>query len=260
MRFRLIVTEPASGAWNMALDHALMDSARAGGAPVLRLYRWSPACLSLGRNQPADGMYDADALAADGFDLVRRPTGGRAVWHQNELTYAVVGQARELGGPRGFYLAVNRALRAGLVELGVPAELQPATARAVRPSLDACFREPAEGELVLNGRKLIGSAQYREAGAILQHGSLLIAGTQDGVHEYLVRDAAAALELASNEAVLAEFLDPLPEWDALVAALARGWEAELACTLHADSPSPGELRRAATLEAVYRDPAWTWRC
>jgi lipoyl(octanoyl) transferase len=93
-RWRLLDTPPAPGAWNMAVDEALAESVRAGGAPVLRFYRWSPACLSLGRNQPADG-YDRDRIRRRGVEVVRRPTGGRAVLHHRELTYSVaVARAR----------------------------------------------------------------------------------------------------------------------------------------------------------------------
>src|SRR4028119_1470164 len=102
-RWRLIDTPPAPGAWNMAVDEALAESVRQGGLPVLRLYRWSPRCLSLGRNQPARGRYDTAALAARGIDVVRRPTGGRAVLHDRELAYcAAVPQAllRGPGAPR----------------------------------------------------------------------------------------------------------------------------------------------------------------
>src|SRR4028119_220945 len=99
-RWRLIDTPPAPGAWNMAVDEALAESVRQGGLPVLRLYRWSPRCLSLGRNQPARGRYDTAALAARGIDVVRRPTGGRAVLHDRELTYCAALPAALLGGPR----------------------------------------------------------------------------------------------------------------------------------------------------------------
>ena len=84
-RWRLLDTPPAPGAWNMAVDEALADSVRAGGPPVLRVYRWSPPCLSLGRNQPSDG-YDRDEIRRRGIDVVRRLTGGRAVLHHRELT------------------------------------------------------------------------------------------------------------------------------------------------------------------------------
>ena len=83
--WRLLDTPPAPGAWNMAVDEALADSVREGGAPVLRVYRWAPPCLSLGRNQPTDG-YDRDEIRRRGLEVVRRPTGGRAVLHHRELT------------------------------------------------------------------------------------------------------------------------------------------------------------------------------
>src|SRR5215213_2662474 len=105
-RWRLLDTPPAPGAWNMAVDEALAESVRRGGAPVLRVYRWSPPCLSLGRNQPARGRYRLDALAARGIDVVRRPTGGRAVLHDRELTYAAALPEALFGGPRPAYAAV----------------------------------------------------------------------------------------------------------------------------------------------------------
>ncbi|HEV2149493.1 MAG TPA: hypothetical protein VGR37_18985, partial [Longimicrobiaceae bacterium] len=101
----------------MAVDAALAESVRQGGLPVLRFYRWDPPCLSLGRNQPAAGRYDLDALRARGVDVVRRPTGGRAVLHDRELTYSVAVADGALGGPRECYAAVNRALVAGLRRL-----------------------------------------------------------------------------------------------------------------------------------------------
>ncbi len=123
--WRLVDTPPAPGAWNMAADEALAASVAGGGPPVLRVYRWSPACLSLGRNQPARGRYDVRALAERGIDVVRRPTGGRAVLHHRELTYAVAAPEALLGGPRRAYAAINAALVAGLRTLGVDATQQP---------------------------------------------------------------------------------------------------------------------------------------
>ncbi|HEX5725859.1 MAG TPA: hypothetical protein VFX98_10370, partial [Longimicrobiaceae bacterium] len=108
--WRLLDTPPAPGAWNMAVDEALAETVREGDPPVLRFYRWEPACLSLGRNQPARGRYDLDALRRRGLDVVRRPTGGRAVLHHRELTYSVAVADGALGTPRQAYAAVNRAL------------------------------------------------------------------------------------------------------------------------------------------------------
>src|SRR5512142_3215722 len=116
---------PRPGAENMAIDRAVAASVEAGGRPALRFYYWDPPCLSLGRNQPARGVYDAAAAAARGIDIVRRPTGGRAVLHDRELTYGVAVRVGELGSPRETYAAVNRALVAGLRRLGVPALVVP---------------------------------------------------------------------------------------------------------------------------------------
>ena len=145
--WRLLDTPPAPGAWNMAVDEALADSVRAGGPPVLRVYRWSPPCLSLGRNQPSGG-YDRDEIRRRGVGVVRRPTGGRAVLHHRELTYSVAAREDELGTLRQAYATINRALVAGLRRLGVDARLHPAgPGRAPVPSLAPCFEQPVEGEV-----------------------------------------------------------------------------------------------------------------
>lgn len=112
---------PARGAVNMALDSAFHATVKNGGDPVLRFYQWSPACISFGRNQTVCDVYDPVLARAAGIDLVRRPTGGLAVLHQYELTYAVIAPASLLGGPRNTYAAINRALVAGLRTLGVDA-------------------------------------------------------------------------------------------------------------------------------------------
>lgn len=255
--WRLLDTPPAPGAWNMALDEALADGIREGGAPVLRLYRWSPPCLSLGRNQPAAGRYDDDALRRRGIDVVRRPTGGRAVLHHRELTYSVVMAEGALGSPRAAYAAVNRALVAGLRRLGVDARLQPRTgSRAPAPSLAPCFRDPVEGEVTAAGRKLVGSAQRRDRGVLLQHGSLLLDDDQDAVRALL--RAPPARDDGDAPATLAALLPRLPTWDALVAALAGGWEEATGLPLEPGAPTETERRRAAVHRARYADPAWTW--
>ena len=256
MRWRLIDTPPASGAWNMAVDEALMEGVRVGRGPVLRFYRWTPACLSLGRNQPAAGEYDAGAMDARGIDVVRRPTGGRAVLHHRELTYSVVFADGVLGAPREAYASVNRGLVAGLRELGVAAELSAGGhGQAPPPSLAPCFREPAPGEVVVAGRKLVGSAQYREGGVTLQHGSLLLADDQALVRELLRRPPPGD----DAPAVLSDHLDPLPTWEALTSALAGGLARTLGLRLSPGPLDAGERLRADALRERYADPAWTWR-
>lgn len=242
----------------MAVDETLMESVRERGAPVLRFYRWAPAALSLGRNQPARGEYDREAIAADGVEIVRRPTGGRAVLHDRELTYSVCTPDRLLGPPRASYAAINRALVAGLRRLGVRVLLQPRSGRrAAAPSLAPCFREPAEGEVVAAGRKLVGSAQYRLDRVMLQHGSLLLHDDQRRVASYLLRPDPAVEEAP---AVLADHLDPIPAWQELTAALATGFEEELGCRFEGGADLlPTERERVEALRERYADLAWTWR-
>jgi lipoyl(octanoyl) transferase len=254
--WRLLDTPPAAGAWNMAVDEALAGGVRAGGPPVLRLYRWNPPCLSLGRNQPTHG-YDRERIARLGLDVVRRPTGGRAVLHHRELTYSVAAPQGALGGPRQAYAAINRALVAGLARLGVPARLQPAgAARAPVPSLAPCFEQPVEGEVTAEGRKLVGSAQRTVDGILLQHGSLPVEDDQSAVAG-LLRDGTGG-PAPEPPATLAAILGRVPPWEALVDALAWGWTETMGVSLRRDGLSADEAERAEGIRARYEDPAWTW--
>lgn len=254
--WRLIDTPPAPGAWNMAVDEALADGVRAGGAPVLRFYRWDPPCLSLGRNQPSDG-YNRGEIARRGMDVVRRPTGGRAVLHHRELTYSVIVRDDVLGSPRQAYAAINRALVAGLRRLGIAAFLQPAgAARAPVPSLAPCFEQPVEGEVTAAGRKLVGSAQRRDRGVILQHGSLPIDDDQSLVPGLMKADVP--VDPPSPPATLTALLGAAPAWDALAGALAAGWEEAVGVRLERTGLTEGERRGAEAHRGRYDDPAWTW--
>lgn len=168
----------------MATDQALAESvsARAGTESVeavLRLYQWDSPTISFGRNEPTRGVYDPARARAAGVDLVRRPTGGRAVLHDAELTYAVVLPVRALGGARATYREINTALVHALHQLGAMVEVA-AVPDGGMPGLAAgpCFQSPADGEVVASGRKLVGSAQARIGKAFLQHGSIILSGDQ----------------------------------------------------------------------------------
>lgn len=241
----------------MAVDQALSESVRRGGAPILRFYRWSPACLSLGRNQPARGLYDLAALGRAGVDVVRRPTGGRAVLHDRELTYSAIFPERFLGPPRQAYRTINRALVAGLRRLGVPAGLAVRRGRSPVPSTAPCFAEPAEGEVVVAGRKLLGSAQRRESGVILQHGSLLLAGSQERAQSFLL-DPSASTAPSVAATTLEEVCGIAPEWSALTRALVEGWAEVVGAELRAVPLAPAEHAAAAPLAARFAESAWTW--
>ncbi len=250
--------EAPDGAENMARDDALVRSLGAperSGEGVLRFYRWGRPTLSFGRNEPAAPYGDPERLAQAGLDVVRRPTGGRAVLHDRELTYSVVAPIASFDSLRTAYREINEALIAGLRRLGVEAT---ASSSSAPTGVDAgpCFRAPAESEVVLHGRKLVGSAQVRVGRHLLQHGSILLRDDQLRLAELRGENP----DPADRPATLSEALDPLPDIPALVTALAEGFEERLG----------GDWRPATTSDSFpssllterrrhYRSPEWTWR-
>jgi lipoate-protein ligase A len=177
--WRLIAHGEAPGALNMAIDEAMLIALVDGVCPpTIRFYGWTPPCLSLGRNQPV-GDADLAACQAAGVDVVRRPTGGRAILHTDELTYSVTllsGDPRAAGGVGESYRRLSEGLLAGLRCLGVEA-VQALGQRKPASGLTAiCFETPSDYEITAGGRKLIGSAQWRSRGRVLQHGTLPLHG------------------------------------------------------------------------------------
>lgn len=261
MSWRLIVDGAAPGAWNMAVDEALAESVAAGASPpVLRLYRWSPPCLSLGFAQPSAAA-DAAFCNAHGVEVVRRPTGGRAVLHHLEMTY---GFAARLGaGPFGFdlqaaYRAICGALVAGLGRLGVPAQLSGAPEEPMIRPTEAipCFVGPASGEVIAGGRKLVGSAMRRVGDAILQHGAILEGW--DGALQ------AGCLGLPDDGALrpavvtLADLLGAAPEPETHAAAIVAGFEAAFGVVLEKSTLNEAERERATLLARErYGHRRWT---
>jgi lipoate-protein ligase A len=241
----------------MAVDETLMESARSG-LTTLRLYSWRPGCLSFGRNQTARGRYDGAAARRLGFDVMRRPTGGRSVLHHREVTYSITAPADRWGGLREAYARINHALADGLRELGVPATVAPSsrTGTAPRPTVRACFRDPLPGEVTVGGRKLIGSAQWRERGALLQHGSLLVHNDQVVVERLRVGDPPAAEVPAIG---LAEVLPSVPGVADLAPILAGAFARELGLRSRVEELGREEEAAAARLRERYEEEAWTWR-
>ena len=235
----------------MARDHALAVGLPPGAGAV-RLYGWIRPTLSLGRNEPARGAYDASRLRRDGVDVVRRPTGGRAVLHHRELTYAVAVPVRSLGGPREAYRLVSLAIVRGLSLLGVEAEIAGSGGPTPRPDAGPCFREPAEGEVVVRGRKLVGSAQARLADALLQHGSILLEDDQGRL------DALGGRAAAGSPATLAEVLGRAPDVARVAEAVLAGLREALPGTWTEEAPRV-DAATEAELEERYRSDAWTWR-
>ncbi|MGW8311602.1 MAG: lipoate--protein ligase family protein [Desulfuromonadales bacterium] len=179
-RWRLINSGYQTGAMNMALDEALLNSVASGvSLPVLRFYRWQPATVSLGYGQSVTADVDLDACHRAGLDVVRRSTGGRAVLHDHEVTYAVIAPFHsELfgGSVLDCYRVISEVLQQTLIDLGLPAQLVPGRSRAGQQNHTraVCFSAPSQYELVVHGRKVVGSAQKRHGQAFLQHGSIPI--------------------------------------------------------------------------------------
>lgn len=181
--WRYLDTGPAPGADNMAMDEKLLAEAAKGGAvPVLRFYTWDPPAVSLGRFQDEERSVNFAACRKHGIDIVRRITGGRAVLHRRELTYSVISPIDNDLFPNevlGTYKVLAAGLLAGLARLGVPAEMVSRSGKYSGmvnrdPKEPACFSTPSWYEILVRGRKIVGSAQRRLAGAFLQHGSILI--------------------------------------------------------------------------------------
>jgi lipoate-protein ligase A len=178
--WRLLIDDDLPGARNMARDVAMLEAVAADEAtPTLRLYGWDPPCLSLGRHQGLDAA-DFEFCRSEGIDVVRRPTGGRALLHHLELTYAVIAPLAVGPLPHGLqeaYRAICTALVRAVRTLGVDADLTGGEVNLQLPNPKTtipCFEAPAGGEVVVGGRKLIGSAMRAHGGAILQHGAILL--------------------------------------------------------------------------------------
>lgn len=218
----LLDAQGRSGVDNMAIDGALLEEANRSGTPFLRLYRWNPPTLSFGRNEPVD-LYDGAAIQELGLAVVRRPTGGKAVWHEHELTYAVAAPVAMFGSLRAAYHTIHGRLAAALRSLGVDATLAAVPAGPqVRPPAHPtpCFAATAGGEILVRGRKLVGSAQVRRRRAFLQHGSILLDGSQDIVNTVSRRPAGV-----TGETTLVAVLGRPVAFEEIAAAIMAAWEA-----------------------------------
>lgn len=241
----------------MARDSALKARAERTGETVFSVYSWSAPTLSFGRNQPARGLYDARKLRDSGVDVVRRPTGGRAILHNREVTYSVTAPLDDAQSLRETYARINRILQSGLSRLGVFVEAAARSDRAAVPSIRPCFETPAEGELVAAGAKLVGSAQWREAGALLQHGSILVDDDQSSLSGF-----ASSVEslgaMIPSPATLQALIGRAPDVREVAGAM---FDAVLSLEdADAEPMSEDEIRDEA-MEYVphFLDEGWTWR-
>ena len=275
-RWRFLDSGAADGATNMATDAALMAQARRTGGGTFRVYAWDRPTLSLGRHERARDRFDPDRIAAHGVGVVRRPTGGRALLHDGDVTYSVTAPVGSLSLGES-YAVINALLLDALARLGVRATVAAAARRPLRPEGAACFAEPSAGELTVGGAKLVGSAQLREDGALLQHGSILLTDDQPLI-ERLRSGGTDAAPRTVTAATLGALLEREVGYgevrDALAGAFAFATGEEAPSR---DAPSAADPSRAAPLASdpssaaasfradvarlmiEYTRPSWTWR-
>ena len=269
--WRLIKTPPARGAWNMAVDEAILITVGKGVVPTtLRLYAWEPPCISLGYAQPANDI-DQTLLKQQVWDLVRRPTGGRAILHTDEITYAVIGSYNEprfRGDILESYQTLSQALLLALKFLGIPAESLPtppgysSNKKSIKP---VCFEVPSKYEITVHGKKLIGSAQARKKTGILQHGSLPLYGDLTRIITVLSLSnkrerTAAASRLLNHACTIQDVLKKEISWEEAADALVQGFTQALNLNLQPAELSNEEIELAEQImKTKYTNPQWTFK-
>jgi lipoate-protein ligase A len=264
-QWRLLTTPPAHGAWNMAADEAILEAVGCGDSlPTLRLYAWEPACLSLGYAQPLTDV-DIPRLHGYGWEMVRRPTGGRAILHTDEITYSVIAPLDE---PRvaGTVLESYSRLAAALVEalhlLNLPVEVQERPAENSKDPDPVCFEVPSASEITCGGKKLVGSAQARRKEGILQHGTLPLTGDLTRILQVLVfpdeeARTRAARRLLERATTVEAALGRAVSWNEAAQAFSAAFHSVLALDLHPGEFSLGEKARTGQLVAdKYISPDW----
>jgi lipoate-protein ligase A len=268
-QWRLIITPAARGAWNMAVDEALLDAVgQDRSLPCLRLYSWEPPCLSIGYAQPSSDI-DHPRLKEFGWDWIRRPTGGRAILHADELTYSVVAslsEPRVAGGVLESYQRLSKALLAALHSLGLPAEAHPIhQAGSNQSNGPVCFEVPSNYEITLGGKKLIGSAQARRKDGVLQHGTLPLWGDLTRITDVLVYpdDQSrndGATRLLSHAITVESMLGFRISWDAVAKAFVSGFQSELDLDFVQEELSQHELSSTdQLLKEKYSHLSWLER-
>lgn len=269
--WRLIKSGYADGATNMAVDEAIAAAvARGEQPPTLRLYGWRPPAVSLGYFQPLDAGIDVAAVRTRGYDIVRRPTGGRAILHADELTYSVCVRQDQVRGGHSVmqsYREISRGIIAGLELLGAAVTLgDDGTRQATAPAADAarpiCFAKTARCDLQAAGRKVVGSAQVRRDGGILQHGSIPITiDLEDQIAVMPGTDRHRAAQVLAGAAMsVTELLGRPISFEELADAVARGFALAFKVELIPSELSDAEWTEAQRLrEERYANEEWTLR-
>jgi len=257
--WRLLVTEATDGATNMAVDEALWRGRQTGASPpTLRFFAWAPPTVSLGYGQPLDESVDAAACRRLGVGLVRRPTGGSAIYHdgpERELTYSVVAASEDIylsADLLATYRWIAAALQRGMRALGAAAEIV-AVPEHAGPTPAFCFARTGRYEIEIDGRKLVGSAQRWQRRCFLQHGSVLLGVDEPRLRALFPTTPDPLATLTTLEAALGH----LPKFEEVAAALGRAFEEEHGLALEPGGLSAEEMARVETLvRDKYATNAW----
>ena len=259
---------PARGAWNMALDEAILERIGRGEAlPTLRLYAWEPACLSLGHAQPFADV-DTARLRERGWEVVRRATGGRAILHTDELTYSVIGSAEEpllTSGVLESYNRIAQALLLAVKELGLPVEMKEGKTNDPTTPNPVCFEVPSTYEITVSGKKLIGSAQARKKEGVLQHGSLPLTGDLSRICQVLVFENEtarqdAATRLLARATTVESALGRAVSWETAAQAFIQAFESQLGLCFEKGDLAETEAKRTEELvKEKYDHASWMER-
>jgi len=266
-RWRVIYDSPDRGASNMAIDEAILLAVSEGASPpTLRFYAWEPPTVSIGYFQRLEREIDLVKVSEAGYDLVRRPTGGRTVLHDDEVTYSIIVREAEFpGSVVETYRRISKGLVEGLRALGMEAGMVAAQEAGHDPrehSSAACFDSPSWYEVICQGKKIIGSAQTRKLGAILQHGSIPITFAPQRLTSVLALKSDAArnrldLTLAKKAGGLSEFLQRRPGFAEVCGALRDGLSRCLDIEFVEQGLSARERDSAETLlYEKYADTGW----
>jgi lipoate-protein ligase A len=267
--WRLIINSPCDGAWNMAVDEAILESVvKKKNPPTLRLYAWNPYCLSLGHAQPVADV-NIPALKEKGWGLVRRPTGGRAIFHADEITYSVIApieEPRVQGTLLESYKRLSKALLAALNFLEIQADSKPKD-KAYRRTLinPICFESPSDYEITSNGKKIIGSAQARRLQGVLQHGSIPLFGDITRITLLLnytssAEQSEAKINLLYKAGTVKDIIHKQISWLVFSDAVIKGFSKELNIIFIRAHLSDGEINRAKELvQNKFALDEWTFR-
>lgn len=253
---------------NMAIDEAILINADSDGVtPTLRFYGWSPPAVSLGYFQDFHREVNLENCRSLGIDIVRRPTGGKAVFHDGEITYCVVSPKNNPLFPDnilGTYKVISSCLVQALVSLGINASVVDGTYRrsGLNNLKSLCFSEPSRFELLVDGRKICGSAQVRTRGAFLQHGSLLLSFDPENAVRILCPEPAPGFSerLGRSVTSVSEYSDSFLKQDEAVGILKDSFRKVLNIELNEGALTPGEEAEMKRLiREKYSTEGWNIR-